>query len=470
MAPMVDETNDPEMSLEDALGALEALADTLLTAPGVSELSASTNEIEHTKLLDAEQRSNDASGPLRALAGAFLPGLDLSNLGPPSDGITPDRKAAVALGQARYRLLIDQLPAATFMAWFENGRCELYVSSYIETLLGYTASEWLENPILWYQRLHPEDRDRWTDEFSRTVSSCEPFKGDYRFLARDDRIVWIHGEVKVIQDESGYPFMHGIGYDITELKRIEADMRLAHDNEQRANRAKSEFLSRTSHELRTPLHGIIGFTELLIEGTSASLSQKHKDYLVDIYNSGQHLLRLINEVLDLAKIEAGKMELTPERFSVRAVVANVYSGARSIARKRSINLDIIVASELDLVLLDKQKFKQILYNLLSNAIKFSGERGLVSIRVESQDAYNLKLEVKDTGIGIKSEDLVRLFQDFEQLESGSSRRYEGSGLGLALTKRFVELQGGRISVESEYGVGTAFTVVLPKDITMKRSK
>src|ERR1700761_3446532 len=195
----------------------------------------------------------DAVDTLLSLANSFLSGIDLSRLSS-YPGITgSETRDGIAQAQARYQLLIDQLPAATFMAWFENGRCELYVSSYIETLLGYTAKEWTENPILWYQRLHPEDRDRWTDEFSRTVSSCVPFKGDYRFLARDDRIVWIHGEVKVMQDESGYPFMHGIGYDITELKRIEADMRLAHDNEQRANRAKSEFLSRTSHELRTPL-------------------------------------------------------------------------------------------------------------------------------------------------------------------------------------------------------------------------
>jgi signal transduction histidine kinase len=162
--------------------------------------------------------------------------------------------------------------------------------------------------------------------------------------------------------------------------------------------------------------------------------------------------------------------LTPERFSVRAAVASVCSGARTIARKRSIDVDIVVSSGLDVVQLDKQKFKQILYNLLSNAIKFTGERGLVQIRVESQDAHRLKLEVKDTGIGIKSEDLARLFQDFEQLESGSSRRYEGSGLGLAIAKRFVELQGGSISVDSEYGVGTTFTVVLPKNIPKKRSK
>ena len=218
------------------------------------------------------------------------------------------------------------------MAWFENGRCELYVSSYIETLLGYTATEWSENPILWYQRLHPDDRQRWNEEFSRTVSSAEPFRGDYRFLARDGRIVWIHGEVKVLYDESGRPFMHGIGYDITELKHIEDGLRQSREKEQRANPAKSEFLTRTSHELRTPLNIIMGFAEFLIEGELDPLDPKHKEYLQDIYSSGKHLLRLIDDVLDLARVEAGKMGLRLEKFSVRAAVESVAAGSRLLLR------------------------------------------------------------------------------------------------------------------------------------------
>jgi PAS domain S-box-containing protein len=406
----------------------------------------------------------DAVGTLLALASSFLSGMDLSSLLAHPERTGSETKAGVSYPRARYEMLIDQLPAATFMAWFENGRCELYVSSHIETLLGYTATEWSENPILWYQRLHPEDRERWNEEFSRTVSSAQPFKGDYRFLAKDGRVVWIHGEAKVMCDESGQPFMHGIGYDITELKRIEEDLRQARDKERRANRAKSEFLAHTSHELRTPLDGIMGFAEFLIEGKSGPLNPKQKEYLQDIYNSGKHLLRLIDDVLDLARVEAGKAGSRPERFAVREAVESVCTGAKAIARKRRIHLDVSVSSELREVTLDQQKFRQILYNLLSNAIKFTEGSGVVKIRVESIDAHHFKLVVKDTGTGIRSEDMPRLFQDFEQLESGSSRRYPGSGLGLALTKRFVELQGGTISVESEYGIGTTISVVLPKEI------
>ena len=148
----------------------------------------------------------DAVETLLALANSFLPGLDLSRLSA-DPGITgSETRAGIALAKARYQLLIDQLPAATFIAWFENGRCELYVGSYIETLLGYTATEWSENPVLWYQRLHPDDRRQ---------------------------------------------FMHGMGYDITELKHTEEDLRQSRDKEQRANRAKSEFLSRTSQQRET---------------------------------------------------------------------------------------------------------------------------------------------------------------------------------------------------------------------------
>ena len=406
----------------------------------------------------------DAVATLLALANSFLPSLDLPRLSAHSGITGSETSAGIALAKARYQLLIDQLPAATFMAWFENGRCELYVSSYIETLLGYTATEWSENPILWYQRLHPDDRQRWNEEFSRTVSSAEPFRGDYRFLARDGRVVWIHGEVKVLYDESGQPFMHGMGYDITELKHTEEDLRQSRDKEQRANRAKSEFLSRTSHELRTPLNLIMGFAEFLMESKLDPLDPKQKEYLQDIYTSGKHLLRLIDDVLDLARVEAGKMGLRLEKFSARAAIESVSTSIKAVAQKRKIHVDVAISPEIREVTLDQQKFKQILHNLLSNAVKFTESGGVVRIRVQPQDAHHFNLVIKDTGIGIKSEDLPRLFQDFEQLDSGSSRRYEGSGLGLALTKGLVELQGGTISVESQYGVGTTFLVVLPKEI------
>ena len=166
----------------------------------------------------------EAVGTLFELARAFAPNFELPKLAPeppvPSEDGSPEERIRKA--EAHYQTLVEQIPAVTFMASFENGLSEIYVSPHIETMLGYTAREWIDDPILWYQRLHPEDKKRWNEEFSRTVSWAEPFKADYRFLAKDGRVVWIHGEAKVVRDASGRPsFVQGIGYDITELKDAE---------------------------------------------------------------------------------------------------------------------------------------------------------------------------------------------------------------------------------------------------------
>jgi signal transduction histidine kinase len=216
-----------------------------------------------------------------------------------------------------------------------------------------------------------------------------------------------------------------------------------------------------SHELRTPLNGIIGFAEFLVDGKPGTINPKQKEYLSDILNSGRHLLQLINDVLDLAKVEAGKMELNAEQFSIAVAIDEVRAVAKPMAQKKSIHLSVNVDPRINSVVLDQQKFKQVLYNLLSNGIKFTDDGGSVEISVNAVDTRRFRLAVKDSGIGIAQEDIKRLFREFEQLESGASRRYEGTGLGLALTRKIVELQGGVIDVQSEPGKGSTFTVELP---------
>ena len=244
-----------------------------------------------------------------------------------------------------------------------------------------------------------------------------------------------------------------------EIRSKQAEARS--EQSESANLAKNQFLANMSHELRTPLNGIIGFTEFLIDGHPGPLQPKQQEYLGDVLNCARHLLQLINDVLDLAKVDAGKMELHPELFGVYKAVEEVVTVIKAIAQKKHIVVGIEIGAELDAVMLDQRKFKQVLYNLLSNAVKFSDDRGEVGIHIRRLDADQLEVQVRDTGIGIKADDIKRLFTEFEQLDSGTGRRFEGTGLGLALTKKIIEFQGGRISVESAPGRGSVFTVVLP---------
>jgi PAS domain S-box-containing protein len=230
---------------------------------------------------------------------------------------------------------------------------------------------------------------------------------------------------------------------------------------QNTARLKDRFVANMSHELRTPLNGIIGFAEFLADGKPGTLNPKQKEYLEDILKSGKHLLQLLNDVLDLAKVQAGKMELNAGKFSLRAIIEEVCAVTKPMAKKKGISVEVYIAHELGDITLDQRKFKQVLYNLLSNALKFTGDGGNVKLFAEPREPHRFKLVVKDTGIGIKPEDLGRLFKEFEQLESDVGQRQEGTGLGLALTWKIVELLGGKIDVESEIGKGSSFTIELP---------
>jgi len=244
-----------------------------------------------------------------------------------------------------------------------------------------------------------------------------------------------------------------------EAERRESEIRFRQIQE--TSRLKSEFLANMSHELRTPLNGIIGFSEFLVDEKPGKLNPKQKEFLNDILNSGRHLSQLINDVLDLSKVEAGKMELFPETFALSKAVGEVCSVISPMATTKRIAIRREISPALESVTLDQQKFKQVLYNLLSNAVKFTDDGGQVEIVAALHEPGQLRMEVRDTGIGIKPEDFKKLFVEFQQLDSGTARRYEGTGLGLALTKKLVEFQKGSITVASETGKGSAFTVIVP---------
>jgi len=226
-----------------------------------------------------------------------------------------------------------------------------------------------------------------------------------------------------------------------------------------ANRHKSEFLANMSHELRTPLNAIIGFSDVLAERMLGELNPKQAEYLDDIRSSGQHLLSLINDILDLSKVEAGRMELTLSDFSLRAALSNGVSMVRERAVSHGIRLDLVV-DEIDVISADERKVKQIVFNLLSNAIKFTPDGGTISV-IGGLDGDHARVSVRDSGIGIATADQARIFEEFRQAAQRSDASAQGTGLGLTLTKAFVELHGGRIWVESEIGKGSTFSFTLP---------
>lgn len=229
-----------------------------------------------------------------------------------------------------------------------------------------------------------------------------------------------------------------------------------------ADRAKSDFLANMSHELRTPLNTIIGFTEVLQDQLFGQLNEKQNAYVGNILESSRHLLNLINDILDLSKVEAGKLEFRPEKTALAPLLENSLVMLREKALKHNIKLSLQVAPEAEIgILADERKLKQIVFNLLSNAVKFTPDGGSVTIGARLNPG-ELEISVKDTGIGIKAEDMGKLFTEFTQLESPLTKDHEGTGLGLALTKRLVELHGGRVWAESAgAGKGAAFAFTLP---------
>jgi signal transduction histidine kinase len=255
------------------------------------------------------------------------------------------------------------------------------------------------------------------------------------------------------RDELGSLAMH--------LNKMNDELGRLYEEVEAANRNKSVFLANMSHELRTPLNAIIGFSEVLLQRMFGELNERQEEYLRDVLASGQHLLALINEILDLAKIEAGRMELQTSRVGVAPLIDGSVTMIRERAAKHAIALAVRVDADVGEIDADERKLRQVLFNLLSNAVKFTPENGRIEVDAVRRNG-EVRVSVKDNGIGIALADQARIFEKFEQAESG--RRQEAStGLGLALAKSFVELHGGRLWVESAPGAGSTFTFSLPDD-------
>lgn len=369
--------------------------------------------------------------------------------------------------ERRFRALLESAPDAMILLG-EDGRITL-VNARTEALFGYTRGELLGQSIEVlvperYRENHPAHRSGY---FGAPKARPMGVGLDLTARRKDGSELAVEISLSPIDPRGGSSVIAAVR-DASERKRLEELRRKSRALEEQnlrieeANRLKSEFLANMSHELRTPLNAIIGFADLMHSGKVGPLAEHHREYLGDILTSSRHLHQLVNDVLDLAKIEAGKVEIRPEAVDLSKAVAEVRDILRGLAGAVRIQCEVDVDPRLSIVVLDPHKLKQVLYNYLSNAIKFSKSDGRVRVHAyPTADLSTLRLDVTDEGIGIRDCDLPKLFVEFQQLDAGPNKHYPGTGLGLAVTKRVVEAQGGRVGVTSVHGQGSTFWVELP---------
>jgi PAS domain S-box-containing protein len=387
--------------------------------------------------------------------------------------------------ESRFRLFVQATNDAvwdwdllTNLFWWNEG---------VTTLFGYDRDEVGPDATWWTEHIHPEDQEGvLSGIYMQIDGDGKSWSDEYRFRRKDGSYAKILDRGYIIRDDNGKPVrIIGAKMDVSEQKRAQEEItklnesleqrvaertaQLAAVNEtleernrevERMTRLKSQFLASMSHELRTPLNAIIGFADLLQDGTSGAISEKQKKFVKHIQQAGRHLLDLINDILDLSKIEAGQLNFQPDNFSAEGALPEVLSVIKPLAMKKHIEVRTKLAPGLTLFA-DRVRFKQIIYNLLSNAIKFTPEGGQVDVESAKVEKF-VRFSVTDTGVGIRPEDCGAIFEEFRQVGQTTRGVTEGTGLGLAICKRLVQQQEGTIWVESEIGKGSRFSFTLPE--------
>jgi len=384
-------------------------------------------------------------------------------------GVTEDitgrmlAEAELRSSQQRFLDLVNSVDGIFWEADIEAGRFT-YVSDKAEAITGYPVSEWLEKDF-WYIHVHRADRDRALREIMASAEAGSAQSIDYRFIAHGGRVMWVSSLVTVIRTEGGPPLLRGLIIDTTARKRAE-EAELAAEAALRANAAKTEFLSRMSHELRTPLNAVLGFSQLLALDSTQPLSPSQQARVQHISQAGAHLLAMINDVLDLSRIESGGVSLLPANVPVHIVVNEALAMVAPAAASAGVSLQVdrsvpALAHHATCVRADHLRLRQVLVNLLSNAIKYNRPGGSVTLRwPEDAATSQVHLQVQDTGIGLTATQQEHLFEPFNRLGIERSG-IEGTGIGLVITRRLVQLMGGEMSVESVVGEGSLFTASLP---------
>lgn len=381
----------------------------------------------------------------------------------------------IAENESRLRILIDNTKVAPYAMPGPEFITYSFISDRIEAMTGYTAEDW-QKPKAWFSFMQPDDRVRMEQITARDLKLEQDYEWEYRFIHRDGSTVWIRDLFRIDRKVDGSLELRGMMTDVTVLKsrelalaERERELKEARDHAEAANRAKSSFLATMSHELRTPMNSIIGFAEVLNAEAFGSLSPRQREYISHIASSGQHLLHLINDILDMSKIEAGRFELSEELGDLVPLVAGSVRLNDPEAAKYNVKIEVDNPVTGLGLMADQRAIRQILINLISNAVKFSKPQGLVSVRVRrlESDAIGgeggISVAVIDRGIGMSPDTLARIFEPFFQ-GSGADfhHKREGTGLGLAISQKLAQMHGGTVTIESEYGAGTTVTLILPE--------
>lgn len=393
--------------------------------------------------------------------------------------ITSRVQAELALraAETKYRTLVEHIPAIVYQAALDEHSSTLYVNAQIEKVLGFTPTEWMANPQQWLTQLHPRDFEQVFTTVARLQANEEPIRTEFRMLARDGRVVWFNDEAVVIRDASGQPlYMLGIMLDITARKQAEEqvhqlnaelEMRVAQRTAElieantrlrELNLFKDNMLAITSHDLRSPLGAIQSMAEILSE--EASLSEETLQLTRSIYATSRHLIDIVSKLLDLARLESGKVQLDLAELYASEVALQVIDALHASAHAKSIAIRLVVEPDEPIVQADFTKLVQILSNLVSNAIKFTMPGGQVTLTIGPRDTM-VAIQVTDTGLGIPADDLPHLFERFRQSHSRGTAGEPGTGLGLTIVRQLAALHGGTIDVVSVPQQGSTFTLCLP---------
>jgi PAS domain S-box-containing protein len=370
------------------------------------------------------------------------------------------------LAQERVTQLVESVPGVVWEAWGQPDAAMQridFVSGYVETMLGYSVEEWLRTPNFWLTIVHPDDREQAARVAAAAFASRQPHTNQFRWIAKDGRVLWVEARATVIHDASGNPVgMRGVTFDITERKQVLAREQAARQEIERASRLKDEFLAVLSHELRTPLNAVLGYAHLLGSGALAPGRTKHA--LEAIERNAQAQSRLVESLLDLSRVMAGKLELNLEQVNLARVVDSAVDVIRPEAEAKRITLEVAPPPRDVTLVGDGSRLQQVFWNLLTNAVKFTPVGGRVGIRCLEEDA-RVRVLVTDTGQGISADFLPYVFDRFSQADSHKRHATTGLGLGLALVREMVQAHGGSVAAESPGdGHGSTFTVTLPLSI------